>query len=130
MAGTKGRSGGPRSRKPRETKVLEGTFRKDREPADVPPAIHAEPQMPDYIAGRAAEIWEHLAEQLGPLGRNILTEADALSLAACAKSFAEYETSPTASREAQLRGWAALFGLSPRAPPVRQGAHRPPRCPW
>ena len=111
MAGKKGRQGRPP--KPKEAKVLAGTFRPDREPENVPDPIHAEPQMPDYIDGRSAEIWEHLCEQLGPLGRNVLTEADGLMLGVLCKSLAEFEVKPTATREGSLRGWAALFGLTP-----------------
>lgn len=113
MAGRKGRSGG-QNRRLRETKILEGTWRADREPENLPQVKHTDPEMPAYLSERAAEIWDHLVAELGPRGRNILSSADGLSLAAACTSFAEYEAKPTAGREAQLRGWAALFGLSPR----------------
>ena len=113
MAGTKGRSGGKRVSKPKELKVLEGTFRKDREPANVPEVEHCLPERPAYLSERAVEVWDDLVRWLGPEGRNVLTEADGLALGQYAQSCALYEESPTIGRESQLRGWAALFGLTP-----------------
>ncbi len=110
MAGTKGRSG--RKPKLRSKKILAGTFRKDRD-VGAAPALYALPSCPDYIKGRALEIWNHLILVLGPTGRNVLTEGDSLALSVLANSHALYEEKPTASREASLRAMWALFGLTP-----------------
>ncbi len=110
MSGTKGRSGG--KPKLRSKKVLAGTFRKDRDSGALP-AVYALPDCPKYIDGRALEIWNHLILILGPTGRNVLTEGDALSLSVLAQSHALYEEKPTAQREASLRAMWALFGLTP-----------------
>ncbi len=110
MSGTKGRSGG--KPKLRSKKILAGTFRKDRD-CGAPPAVYALPACPEYIAGRALEIWGHLILILGPTGRNILTEGDSLALSVLAQSHALYEEKPTAQREASLRAMWALFGLTP-----------------
>lgn len=134
MAGKKGRSGG-QNRKPVETKLLQGTFRPDQQVANVPPPVLEEPKPPEYLSDRAREIWDAWIRHLGPAGRNILTRVDDLALAAAATSFAEYERKPSAGREAQLRGWIALLGISPRdrqsipsiAPPKPAGKVLKPR---
>ncbi len=108
----KGQGGRPSH--PKESKVLRGTFRGDRAPTDVPTPDYGAPQIPAYLEGRAAEIWDELVSDLGPDGRNILTPEDGKMLATAAATFAAHESDPADQAiVTQLRQLSHLFGLDP-----------------
>lgn len=75
MAGTKGRSG--RRKKPTPQKKREGTYRSDRDSADVGFEPAAGPPIPDWLHPQAAAEWRRLAPICIKLG--LLTEGDWLA---------------------------------------------------
>ena len=113
----KGRGGRPP--KLREIKEFQGTFRKDREPANVPTAEHAVPEMPPLSGERAEELWRFWIATLGPAGRNVLTVADGAGVAEICEIQAELEERRQAGKgtpatlTAQLRSWCGLYGITP-----------------
>ena len=110
----KGQGGRPPT--PKELKVLRGTFRKDLETPGVPEPDHGAPQIPQYLEGRAAEIWDELVTDLGPEGANILTPKCGKMLAVAASTFAAHEADPgDMAIVTQLRQLSNLFGLDPSA---------------
>jgi P27 family predicted phage terminase small subunit len=67
-------SGGPRTKKPTKLKVIQGTFRKDRAPANEPKPRPIAPSMPADLSGRARTLWKRLKSKLEKL--ELLTELD------------------------------------------------------
>jgi P27 family predicted phage terminase small subunit len=63
-------------RKPKEQKILEGTFRKDRDPKNVPEPVKLStvPEPPEYLGMIAKQIWKNLAAKL--VKNNLLTDLD------------------------------------------------------
>lgn len=53
------------ARKPKELKVLEGTFRKDRDAGTPMVAVGAFPAPPDYLNERQRELWRELEQHCG-----------------------------------------------------------------
>lgn len=131
-----------RKPKSKQAKVIQGTFRKDRENPSAPVPSSEMPQAPDWFAGRKREIFDALTEQLQEIGLASATyevlqgllaarieEAEALS-AALAEHGTTYETeTQTGTRMVRQRPEVGLlnscmrhiqsllgdFGLSPAA---------------
>lgn len=115
-------------RKPTSLKVVAGTDRADRAPADAVelPLVDAVPDKPDWLPNaHAVKEWERLAPILH--ANKLLTEAGLTSLGhlcalhgKIAQLYAAGE-SPTGHMMAQYRGIANDFGLTP----VAQGKVKP-----
>lgn len=105
MAGKKGRSGG-HNRKTKDAKVLAGTFEKRRSAERPAPVVREAPARPDYLTGRAVELWEFYVDRLGPANRNVLTAEDGDSLATLCQAFARYEE---AERDITANGTVLIF---------------------
>lgn len=85
MAGVAGRSGRPR--KPTETKLIEGTFRKDRANPNEPHPKKAIPKPGYGLPEKAKREYENLSQILNDMG--ILTDADGIALERLAVAVAE-----------------------------------------
>ncbi len=76
-------------KKPKRLKVLEGTFRKDRE-QDVKPLIKCEncPKAPDFLSKEALAEWNRIAPDLHKVG--LLTDLDIAAFAAYCQLYARF----------------------------------------
>jgi len=130
------------NRKPRALKVVQGTFRKSRVPANEPkpPPLLRVPKPPQHLSADGRKLWANLAPQLFRL--SLLTELDlpAFEIACFAyglyrelsreirrrhKSFAAYLKGKNSQTVPELttlkaafqtfKGYLAEFGLSPAA---------------
>lgn len=105
-----------RPRKPTELHIVDGTHRKDRHGPLPSPLARVEPLGPppsDWEpAGKA--LWHELATQI-PLG--VATKGDRLSFETLCRLVMRMraDKTPTPALAAQIRAYAALFGLSPSA---------------
>lgn len=81
-----GRRGPPP--KPTATKVLQGTFRKDRAPAHEPKPKATLPACPQWLTPAARKEWRRVAKELAALG--LLSELDRTALAMYCQALAEY----------------------------------------
>lgn len=122
--------------KPRESKVLTGTFRKDREPESVPEYDAADIKAPAYLEGLAFAKWNELAPLLA--GQKVLQKTDRASLEAYCVAYANFrEAQSEVDREgfkipgsmgglvknpsatvvkeslAEMRAYSQLLGLDP-----------------
>lgn len=80
-------SGPPR--KPIEQKVLEGTFRKDRAPDNIPNTNYGIPEAPSYLSDDEKKIWNLLAPVINNMG--VLADSDQLALAALCDATATWK---------------------------------------
>jgi phage terminase small subunit len=108
-----------RPRKPHNVKVLEGTFRKDRENTSAPRPNPGIPEAPEWMLPEAQREWGRVIAEMENLG--IITKLDRSMLAAYCQMWARWveaekvnEPLP-ASHMAQMRYLAASFGLDPAA---------------
>lgn len=77
--GHKGVTMAGRPKKPKKTKIIQGTFRKDREPeAPDPPAIETAPRPPSHLGKFGKRLWKSLAREL--IEKHILTVLDLIAL--------------------------------------------------
>ena len=81
---------GGRRPKPVELKVIDGTYRKDRENPDAPVLPPGMPEAPAYLTGRALEIWVDYGRRLLDDLR-VLSEAHWAALAMLSMELASYE---------------------------------------
>lgn len=79
-----------RPRDPTKAKVLRGTFRPDRAPANepAPPVISAVSEPPAHLNAWAADMWRTLAKELTALG--MLTTLDEYSLEVLCEQYGVY----------------------------------------
>lgn len=79
-----------RPRKPRNLKLIEGTYREDREP-DHPPTPQAEaPTCPTWLGREAKRIWRRLAPELAEVG--LLAKVDRATFAAFCQAYHRWWT--------------------------------------
>lgn len=81
---------GGHNRKPRQQKIIEGTFRKDRNPSNEPePAKYAEaPKPPSHLGKYGKKLWKKLAPQLVEQG--LLTVLDNQALELLCETYDQY----------------------------------------
>lgn len=103
MAGRKGRSGG--KPKPRNTKVLHGNFRKDRDerPRRVSPAKGV-PKPPAHLSKTARAEWRRLIKPLGAAG--LVTLADRATFAAYCVAYGRWADAE--SKLKQISSWTQM----------------------
>jgi P27 family predicted phage terminase small subunit len=84
---------GGHNRKPKAAKVLQGTFRKDRNPArePEPPKVYAVPKPPGYLGRYGKQIWKKLAADLVNTG--VLTTVDLPAFELCCEAYDQYRES-------------------------------------
>jgi phage terminase small subunit len=107
--------------KPQHLKVVDGTFRPDRESTVEGDAVPLPPR-PKYLKGRAAKIWDEMAERMPEL-----TEFQIAVLESFCSLKSEYERSPDAmptSRIVEMRRQAELL-LAPRGLPAEKANAKP-----
>jgi P27 family predicted phage terminase small subunit len=75
--------------KHKNLKILEGTFRKDRDNAEAPEPASGVPDMPKGLSPRAKRYWPQLCGVLDELG--VLTVADGYCLEVLCETFAEWK---------------------------------------
>lgn len=77
-------------RKPTQTKIIHGTFRKDRAPKHEPQPerVLGIPRPPAYLSKYAKKAWKALAGEL--VEKGILTVIDTLALEACCEAYGQY----------------------------------------
>lgn len=80
------RTGPPK--KPTNLKLVEGTFRKDRAPANEPKPEIAVPGPPAHLAASAKAEWKRVAKELAQLG--LLSRIDRAALAAYCEAWADW----------------------------------------
>ena len=80
-------SGPPR--KPNETKILQGTFRKDRAPKNMPLPTYGIPEAPSFLGDDEKKVWDLLAPMLNKMG--VLASSDQLALAALCDATATWQ---------------------------------------
>ena len=126
-------------RKPKAQKIIEGTFRKDREPTPIPDNVeHIKkiPRPPEYLTATAKAYWKKISKIL--IDRNVLTDGDLMGLEILCNSYAMYlecfqvirkvglknyveeRNSQTAlalttlnKLSTAIKTWCGVFGLSP-----------------
>lgn len=78
---------GGHNRKPKSRKIIEGTFRADRNPGKEPepPAVEVVPRPPAYMGRHGKRLWKKLAPLL--MDQGILTEVDLSTLELCCESY-------------------------------------------
>ena len=125
----------PNPRKPRDLKIVQGTWRRDRDrPEAAYPALR-DATPPAWVhEPDALKLWNEIVALLAPIG--MLTEADRSALGHLCNLHAEIVRlyrrgeAPNASMLAQLRMFAGEFGLTPatrsRASPVGTSAESNP----
>lgn len=81
---------GGQNRKPRQQKIIEGTFRKDRNPEREPsaPALADPPKPPAGLNRWAKKLWKQLAPAL--IDNGVLTEIDLPAFEACCMQYGLY----------------------------------------
>jgi P27 family predicted phage terminase small subunit len=77
-----GRMGAGRKQIPKSRKVIQGTFRKDRENPDAPCASKEAPVAPEWLNERAREIFHVLEARIAEQGYASSSHTEALALAA------------------------------------------------
>lgn len=81
---------GGHNRKPRKSKIIHGTFRKDRNPKrePEPQAISNIPKPPSHLNRYAKKFWKSLAAEL--VDKGLLTVVDMAALEVCCVAYGEY----------------------------------------
>jgi P27 family predicted phage terminase small subunit len=81
---------GGHNKKPRASKILQGTFRKDRNPAHEPdpPRVYEIPRPPAYLGRFGKRIWKDLVVDLVNTG--VLTTVDIPALELCCAAYEQY----------------------------------------
>lgn len=97
---------GGHNRKPTGTKIIHGTFRKDRaqEREPEPEKVAEIPKPPSYLSKYAKKLWKSLAGEL--VEKGILTVVDVPALEACCEAYGQYR----AAHEAVFRPVSPLTG--------------------
>jgi phage terminase small subunit len=123
--------GAGRPRKPDNVKILQGTYRIDRDGEPCPPVeMPGRPTKPDDLTGEASAFWDKWVPQLCDLG--VAREIDGPQLSLMCRYWAESKRTHAAMAEAaigdenyyrlsqiavmldkQLRGLQDKFGLNP-----------------
>ena len=82
---------GGRPRKPRKTKIIQGTFRKDRNPGrePSPPIVSATPKPPRGMNRWARRLWKSMAPDL--VEQQLLTAIDVATLQMTCEAYGDYE---------------------------------------
>ncbi len=80
-------SGPPR--KSIEQKILEGNFRKDRMPENLPRTDYRAPKPPKYLSKEAIKVWDSLVPVLSKMG--VLADSDQLALSALCDATATWQ---------------------------------------
>jgi P27 family predicted phage terminase small subunit len=77
-------------RKPTQTKIIHGTFRKDRAPKNEPQPekVREIPRPPSYLSKYAKKAWKALAGEL--VEKGILTVIDSLAMEVCCEAYGQY----------------------------------------
>jgi P27 family predicted phage terminase small subunit len=80
----------PNPRKPRKTKIIHGTFRKDRNPKHEPEPteVSSIPKPPSHLNRYAKKLWKSLAAEL--VDKGLLTVIDLAALEVCCAAYGEY----------------------------------------
>lgn len=80
----------PNYRKPKDLKILHGTFRADRNPANEPDPekIIVVPKPPSHLNKWAKKMWKRLAEKI--IDAKILTALDLEEFEICCAAYGEY----------------------------------------
>jgi len=121
---------GGHNRKPTVLKVIQGTTRRDRMPANEPKPAPIAPKCPSWLDREAKAEWRRLAPKLEKLG--LLTEADGSAFAVYCEAYSRWKRAALALRKLdvtdpafrkvavtlekaaqELRAQGARFGLSP-----------------
>lgn len=81
---------GGRPRKPRQTKIIQGNFRKDRNPGNepAPPVLLAIPKPPAGMNRWARRLWKDLVEELKE--QQLVTSIDLATLELCCDAYGMY----------------------------------------
>ena len=82
---------GGRPRKPRQAKIIQGTFRKDRNPGrePTPPVVPQVPKPPAGMNRWARRLWKEMAPDL--VEQDLLTTLDLAALYLCCEAYGDYE---------------------------------------
>jgi len=82
---------GGQNRKPRRTKIIQGTFRKDRNPGrePAPPVVSAVPKPPRGMNRWARRLWKNMAQDL--VEQQLLTSIDVAALQLTCEAYGDYE---------------------------------------
>ena len=77
-------------RVPTQTKIIRGTFRKDRAAANEPrpEKVVEVPRPPSYLSKHAKKLWNKLAEEL--VDKGILTVLDLPALEMCCEAYGQF----------------------------------------
>ena len=81
---------GGRPRKPRQAKIIQGTFRKDRNPGrePIPPILPTVPKPPAGMNRWARRLWKELIEKL--MEQDLVTTIDIVTLELCCDAYGIY----------------------------------------
>lgn len=83
--------------KPHALKVLEGTDRLDRRPANIPTPSIGRPKKPSHLKGIGRKAWEHFADEL--IGLKVLTPKDGTALELLCDAYVEWTEARELVRE-------------------------------
>lgn len=106
-----------RPKKPKGAKVLEGTFRKDRDNPSAPRPRPGIPEAPDWMPPEAQREWGRIVAEMENLG--ILCKLDRSDLATYCVLWAKFVESAQggdllpAHYIAQMRSYSTSFGMNP-----------------
>ena len=81
---------GGRPRKPRQAKIIQGTFRKDRNPGrePMPSVLPTAPKPPAGMNRWARRFWKELISEL--MDQNLVTKIDLVTLEMCCDAYGMY----------------------------------------
>lgn len=119
-----------RPRKPKGAKLLQGTFRKDRDNTYAPRPKLGIPEAPDWMPAAAQREWGRVTNEMENLG--VIAKLDMTALAAYCCLWAKFEewirgedtVTMNAGMIAQLRGLMGTLGIGP-ANREKLKAHKP-----
>ncbi len=83
-------SKGGHNRKPSKSKIIQGTFQKDRNPKNElePEVVCSDPKRPSHLNRYAKKLWKSLVAEL--VEKGILTVVDQAALEVCCVAFGEF----------------------------------------
>jgi P27 family predicted phage terminase small subunit len=83
-------SNGGRPRTPKKRKIIQGTFRKDRNPEQEPepPALHEAPKPPSHLGRYGKRLWKSFSRELADQG--LLTLLDTVALELVCEQYDQY----------------------------------------